>query len=55
MSDFVVKAYKTSWGLKVPGTTRGKLLYKLAELLERDIDEFAALESLNVGKCWVSI
>ncbi|KAG6879810.1 hypothetical protein C0992_011361 [Termitomyces sp. T32_za158] len=42
--DVAKKAYKTSWGLKVPGTVRGKLLYKLAELLERDIDEFAALE-----------
>ncbi|KAG6901632.1 hypothetical protein C0995_009800 [Termitomyces sp. Mi166 len=42
------KAYKTSWGLKVPGTMRGKLMYKLVELLERDIDEFAALESLDV-------
>ncbi|KNZ73595.1 Aldehyde dehydrogenase [Termitomyces sp. J132] len=49
--DVAKKAYQTSWGLKVPGTTRGKLLYKLAELLERDMDEFAALETLNVGKC----
>ncbi|KAG5337188.1 hypothetical protein C0989_010344 [Termitomyces sp. Mn162] len=47
--DVAKKAYQTSWGLKVPGTTRGKLLYKLAELLERDMDEFAALETLNVG------
>ncbi|KAG6876990.1 hypothetical protein C0992_011138 [Termitomyces sp. T32_za158] len=51
--DVAKKAYKTSWGLKVPGTARGKLLHKLAELLERDMDEFAALESLNVGKCKV--
>ncbi|KAG5715104.1 Aldehyde dehydrogenase [Termitomyces sp. T112] len=52
--DVAKKAYKTSWGLKVPGTTRGKLLYKLAELLERDIDEFTALESLNVGKVYAN-
>ncbi|KAG6837020.1 hypothetical protein H0H93_016227 [Arthromyces matolae] len=51
--DAAKKAFKTSWGLKVPGSVRGKLLYKLAELLERDIDEFAALESLDVGKCKV--
>ncbi|KAJ7474916.1 aldehyde dehydrogenase [Mycena latifolia] len=44
------KAYKTTWGLKCPGTTRGQLLTRLADLIERDIDEFAALESINVGK-----
>ncbi|KAJ7277283.1 aldehyde dehydrogenase [Mycena rebaudengoi] len=44
------KAYKTSWGLKVPGTARAKLLNRLADLLERDMDKFAALEALNVGK-----
>ncbi|KAJ3749502.1 aldehyde dehydrogenase [Lentinula detonsa] len=46
------KAYKTSWGLKVPGAQRGELLMKLATLLEANIDEFAALECLNVGKPW---
>ncbi|KAJ6587442.1 aldehyde dehydrogenase [Mycena vulgaris] len=44
------KAYKTTWGLKCPGTERGKLLNRLADLIERDIDEFAALEAINVGK-----
>ncbi|KAJ7333293.1 aldehyde dehydrogenase [Mycena albidolilacea] len=44
------KAYKTSWGHKTPGRERGKLLLRLADLLERDIDAFAALESLNAGK-----
>ncbi|KAJ7800797.1 aldehyde dehydrogenase [Mycena olivaceomarginata] len=44
------KAYKTSWGLKVPGRERGKLMLRLADLLQRDIDAFAALESLNAGK-----
>ncbi|KAH7876625.1 aldehyde dehydrogenase [Lentinula edodes] len=46
------KAYKTSWGLKVSGAQRGELLMKLATLLEANIDEFAALECLNVGKPW---
>nr|ADY86395.1 aldehyde dehydrogenase [Tricholoma vaccinum] len=44
------KAYKTSWGLKCPGSVRGKLLNKLVDLLEANADEFSALESLNVGK-----
>ena len=44
------KAYKTSWGLKVPGAERGKLLNKLADLVESNIDELSALESLNVGE-----
>ncbi|KAF9447328.1 NAD-dependent aldehyde dehydrogenase [Macrolepiota fuliginosa MF-IS2] len=44
------KAYKTSWGLKVPGAERGKLLDKLADLIEKHQDQLAALEALNVGK-----
>lgn len=44
-----IQAYKTSWGLKVPGKTRGLILGKLADLIEANADEFAALESLNVG------
>ncbi|KAJ7202138.1 aldehyde dehydrogenase [Mycena pura] len=44
------QAYKTTWGLKCPGTSRGKLLTRLAELLERDSAEIAALEAINVGK-----
>ncbi|KAG6918035.1 hypothetical protein DXG01_016887 [Tephrocybe rancida] len=45
-----LKAYKTTWGLKTPGTQRGRLLNKLADLLEDNLPEFAALEALNVGK-----
>jgi hypothetical protein len=45
------QAYKTSWGLKCPGTMRGKLLGKLADLVEANLEEFAALESLDVGEC----
>ncbi|KAJ6480385.1 aldehyde dehydrogenase [Mycena sanguinolenta] len=44
------KAYKTTWGLKCPGSQRAKLIIRLADLMERDIDQFAALESLNAGK-----
>jgi len=43
------KAYKERWGLKVPGAVRGNMLKKLADLLEANIDEFAALEALDVG------
>lgn len=43
------KAYSTAWGLKVPGTQRGALLLKLADLIEKNADELAALESLNNG------
>ena len=42
-------AFETSWGTKVPGSERGKLLLKLAELIERDLDEIAAIESLDNG------
>ncbi|TFK23194.1 indole-3-acetaldehyde dehydrogenase [Coprinopsis marcescibilis] len=44
------KAYKTSWGSKVPGSVRGQLIKKLADLIEKYSNELAALESLNVGK-----
>ncbi|TFK33776.1 aldehyde dehydrogenase [Crucibulum laeve] len=44
------KAFKTSWGLKCPGATRGRLLNKLADLMEENIDELTALEALDVGK-----
>lgn len=53
--DIAVKAakqaYKTSWGLKVSGYERGRLLNKLADLLEKHAEEFAALEALDTGKC----
>lgn len=51
--DIAVKAaraaYKTSWGLKVSGTERGRMLNKFADLIEEHTEELAALESLNVG------
>ena len=48
---FFSQAFKTTWGLHCPGVVRGKLLYKLADLIEEHIDEFAALEALDVGMC----
>ncbi|KAG8798912.1 aldehyde dehydrogenase (NAD(P)(+)) ald5, partial [Serendipita sp. 398] len=46
------KAYETSWGLKVPGFERGKLLMKLAELIEKNAEELAAIETLDNGKAF---
>lgn len=43
-------AYDTSWGLKVPGTERGKLLSKLVHLMEAKADTLCALEVLDNGK-----
>jgi aldehyde dehydrogenase (NAD+) len=47
------QAYKTTWGLKFPGQTRGLLLNKLADLMEQNTDILAALETLNVGQSFV--
>lgn len=44
------KAFKTTWGMNVSGTERGRLLYKLADLMERDQQVLAELESLDNGK-----
>ncbi|KAF9461882.1 aldehyde dehydrogenase [Collybia nuda] len=44
------KAYKTTWGLHCPGNVRGRLLNKLADLMEQHYDELAALEALDAGK-----
>ena len=43
-------AFKTTWGLNMPGFKRGEILIKIAELMERDIDILASLESLDNGK-----
>ena len=42
-------AFKTCWGLNCPGSVRGELLNKYADLLEKHIDELAALEALDCG------
>ncbi|KIJ08245.1 hypothetical protein PAXINDRAFT_18611 [Paxillus involutus ATCC 200175] len=46
------KAYKTSWGFKVPGKERGRLMFKLADLMEEHIEEFAVLDALANGKAF---
>jgi betaine-aldehyde dehydrogenase len=35
---------------RLPGAERGRLLARLADLIERDVEELAALEALDVGK-----
>lgn len=50
MIYIIIQAYRTSWGLKCPGAVRGRLLAKLADLVEKNIDELVALEALNAGK-----
>ncbi|WWD18285.1 hypothetical protein CI109_102735 [Kwoniella shandongensis] len=44
------KAFKSTWGNNVPATERAALLFKFADLMERDSAKLGALESLNSGK-----
>jgi acyl-CoA reductase-like NAD-dependent aldehyde dehydrogenase len=44
------RAFQTTWGKNVTGFERARLLNRLADLIERDIQELAELESLNNGK-----
>ncbi|KAG8694840.1 aldehyde dehydrogenase (NAD(P)(+)) ald5 [Ceratobasidium sp. 395] len=52
--DLAVKAardaFNTTWGKHVPGTKRAALIYKLADLMERDAQLLAELEALDNGK-----
>ena len=41
---------RTARGAKMDARERGRLIYKLADLIEEDIDELAALETLDNGK-----
>ncbi|KAJ7733070.1 aldehyde dehydrogenase [Mycena maculata] len=41
---------ETEWGLNASGELRASLLMKLALLMERDLDELSAIESLDNGK-----
>ena len=43
------KAFETTWGLNASGSVRSDLLWKLAQLMERDFDELAALEAMDNG------
>jgi len=44
------QAFKTTWGKNVTGFERSRLINKLADLIERDSQELAELETLNNGK-----
>ncbi|KAI0086321.1 aldehyde dehydrogenase [Irpex rosettiformis] len=44
------KAFYTTWGTKIAASERGRLLNKLADLVERDADQLAAIESRDAGK-----
>ncbi|KAG9004099.1 aldehyde dehydrogenase (NAD(P)(+)) ald5 [Tulasnella sp. JGI-2019a] len=44
------KAFEQHWGMKVSPTERGRLVGKLADLMERDAGILAELESLDNGK-----
>ncbi|KAF8913818.1 aldehyde dehydrogenase domain-containing protein [Gymnopilus junonius] len=43
-------AFNTTWGKNVTGFERSRLINKLADLIERDAEELAELETLNNGK-----
>ena len=49
------KAFDTTWGLNAPGSVRTDLLWKLAQLMERDSLELAALEALDNGEIPLTI
>ncbi|MEU4233254.1 aldehyde dehydrogenase family protein [Nonomuraea sp. NPDC026600] len=44
------RAFDSGPWSKMPGAERGKLLYRLADLIEENAASFAGLESLDVGK-----
>ncbi|KAI0032180.1 NAD-dependent aldehyde dehydrogenase [Vararia minispora EC-137] len=48
------RAFETTWGLNRPGYERGQLLTKLADLMEENIDELAALEAFDNGKTFMA-
>ena len=43
------KAFYTTWGTKTAASERGRLLNKLADLVERDADQLAAIEARDAG------
>jgi aldehyde dehydrogenase (NAD+) len=44
------RAFQTTWGKNTTGVERGRLLHKLADLVEQNAQELAELEALNNGK-----
>ena len=43
-------AFETGPWSKISPATRGKMIWKLADLIEKHLEEFAQIESLDVGK-----
>lgn len=43
------KAFTTTWGLHMSGAERGRLMNKLADLIDENAEELAALETLDSG------
>ena len=44
------RAFNITWGLRTPGSERGRLMKKLAELMMTNADELGALVSLENGE-----
>ena len=44
------KAFETTWGLNVSGAQRGKILSKIADLIEERQNELSAVEALDNGE-----
>jgi aldehyde dehydrogenase (NAD+) len=43
------KAFDTAWGPRCPASKRGRLLHKLADIMESRFDELCAVEALDNG------
>ena len=41
---------ETVWGLNTPAAKRGELLLKLADLIDQNKEELAAIEALDSGE-----
>jgi len=52
--DAAREAFENTWGYNTPGFERGKLLMKIATLMERDSDILASIESLDNGKAFTA-
>jgi len=52
--DAAQKAFDTVWGLNIGGADRGKLLLKLADIMDEHNHELASIETLDNGKTFVS-
>lgn len=47
--DAAHKAFSTTWGLNTSGVERGKLMMKLADLMDAHNQELASIETLDNG------